>query len=89
MEKTPGILHKHKKIVTAGYNIKQKWELFHLRLQAKSHDLDSHLRNYSANVFLLEFMNTQQIRGFTSSECYSHLNVSIQYFYAIYQNVKT
>lgn len=27
-------------------------------------------------------MNTQQIRCFTSSKCYSHLNVSIQYFYA-------
>lgn len=50
-KKKTGISQKHKKIVTAGYNIKQKWKLFHLRLQAKSHDLDAHLRIYSANVF--------------------------------------
>lgn len=87
MEKTLGILQKHKKIVTAGYNIQSKWKLFHLRLQAKSRDCDAHLRIYSVNVFSLEFMNTQQIRRFTSSERYSHHNVSIQYFYAIYQNL--
>lgn len=50
-------------------------------------DFDAHLRIYSVNVFSLEFMNTQQIKCFTSSKCYSHLDLPIQHFYAIYQNL--